>query len=492
LLFKFLSHYLIQPTENTLTINMKKPFIHDDFLLHNETASELFHEYSEEQPIIDYHCHLPPDEIANDINFRNLTHAWLAGDHYKWRALRTCGVDEKYITGQATDKEKFMAWARTVPKTLRNPLYHWTHMELKHPFGVTGRLLNEETAESIWNECNEMLQSPEFSTRKLLEKSRVKVVGTTDDPTDSLEHHVAFQKEQDTSFTMVPTFRPDRGMEIENGDEFRAWVQKLEKAADMEITTYQNFLDALKERHNFFDSLGCKASDHGVDKPYADPFTEQEIYIIFDNVMGGKTPSEEDVRKFKSAFLYHCGVMDHEKEWVFQLHIGALRNNNTRMKNKLGRDTGFDSMGDFEIGKPLSGLLDRLDTTNQLPRVILYNNNPRDNELFATMIGNFQDGTIPGKLQYGPPWWFLDQIDGIEKQVEALSNMGVLSLFIGMTTDSRSFLSFPRHDYFRRIVCNILGNDMERGVIPDDRGLVSDLIKNISYHNAVKFFRFDV
>lgn len=471
---------------------MKKPFIHDDFLLHNDTASNLFHDYSEDQPIIDYHCHLPPDEIANDINYRNLYHIWLAGDHYKWRGMRTCGVDEKYITGDSTDKEKFLAWANTVPKTLRNPLYHWTHMELKHPFGISDRLLNGETAESIWDECNEMLQSPEFSTRQLLKRSKVKVVATTDDPIDTLEHHQSYRTEPDTDFIMVPTFRPDRGMEIENGDEFRDWIAKLEEVSNTNISNYQQFLEALKSRHDFFDSLGCKASDHGVDEPYSDPFTDQQIKQIFDDVMTGKTPSELDVRKFKSAFLYHCGLMDHEKGWVYQLHIGALRNNNTRMMKKLGRDSGFDSMGDFEIARPLSRLLDRLDTEDKLPKIVLYNNNPRDNELFATMIGNFQDGTFPGKLQYGPPWWFMDQIDGIEKQAEALSNMGILSLFIGMTTDSRSFLSFQRHDYFRRIICNILGDDMERGLIPDDLDLVSKMVEDISYHNAGNFFEFEL
>lgn len=469
---------------------MKKPFIHADFLLHNEAAKTLFHDYAESQPIIDYHCHLPPDEISADINFRNLTHIWLDGDHYKWRGMRTCGVDEKYITGDASDKEKFLAWAETVPKTLKNPLYHWTHMELKTPFGITDRLLNPDTAESIWDECNEMLQEPEFSTRRLLKRSRVKVVATTDDPTDTLEHHKSFQRETDNDFIMVPTFRPDRGMEIENGDEFRLWVQKLEEAADTGISGYQDFLDAIKDRHDFFDSLGCKASDHGIEEPYSEPFTDQQLKKIFDDVMTGKTPSELDMRRFKSAFLYYCGLMDHEKEWVFQLHIGSLRNNNSRMMRTLGRDTGFDSIGDFEIAKPLSKLLDRLDSRDCLPRISLYNNNPRDNELFATMTGNFQDGSIPGKLQYGPPWWFLDQIDGIEKQVEALSNMGILSEFVGMTTDSRSFLSLPRHDYFRRIICNVLGNDIEKGLIPDDIELVGKIVGDICCKNAEKFFRF--
>lgn len=469
---------------------MKKPFIHDNFLLQSKTAKTLFHDVAAEKPIIDYHCHLPPDQIVEDINFRNMTHIWLDGDHYKWRGMRTCGVDEKYITGEASDKEKFLAWARTVPKTLKNPLYHWTHMELKNPFNITDRLLDADTAESIWDECNEMLQSPEFSTRQLLKKNQVKVVATTDDPTDALEHHVAFQSEKNTDFIMVPTFRPDRGMGIENGDDFRDWVANLEAVTDMEINGFAQFLDAIKKRHDFFDSLGCQASDHGIEEPYSESFTDQQVKQIFDDVMTKKSPSELDIRRFKSAFLYHCGLMDHEKGWVFQLHMGSLRNNNSRMFQKLGRDSGFDSIGDFEMARPLSKLLDRLDVNNNLPKVILYNNNPRDNALFATMIGNFQDGSVPGKLQFGPPWWFLDQLDGIEKQIEDLSNMGILSEFIGMTTDSRSFLSFPRHDYFRRIVCNILGNDIERGLIPDEMELVSNMVEDICYDNAEKFFQF--
>lgn len=324
---------------------MKSPFIHDDFLLQNNTAAFLLHAVASKQPVLDYHCHLPPDEIAGDLNFRNMTHIWLDGDHYKWRGMRTCGVEEKYITGDASDKEKFLAWASTVPKTLKNPLYHWTHMELKNPFDITDRLLNGETAGSIWDECNEMLQSPEFSARELLKRNRVKVVATTDDPTDSLEHHVAFQSEKNTGFIMVPTFRPDRGMEVENGKEFRDWVKKLEAASGMEITGFQNFIDAIKSRHDFFASLGCRASDHGIEKPWSESFTDQQVRQVFDDVMAKKAISEIDVRRFKSAFLYHCGLMDHEKGWVFQLHIGALRNNNTRMLKKLGRDTGFDSMG---------------------------------------------------------------------------------------------------------------------------------------------------
>lgn len=470
---------------------MKKPFIHKNFLLQNKQAKELYHEYAATQPIIDYHCHLPPQQIADDINFRNLTQIWLEGDHYKWRAMRTCGIDEEYITGNASDKEKFLAWAVTVPKTIRNPLYHWTHMELNHPFEINDRLLNGNTAEKIWADCNEKLKQSEFSARELLKRNKVKVVATTDDPTDSLEFHKKVKQEKDTGFKMVPTFRPDRGMEIENGDEFRSWVKRLENISGLSVTTFQDYLDALLQRHDLFHELGCRASDHGIEEPCGEPFTDSKLERIFSKSMNGDALSEEEIRIFKSAFLYYCGLMDHEKEWVFQLHIGALRNNNTRKMKELGRDTGFDSIGDFEMARPLSGMLDRLEKEKKLPRVILYNNNPRDNEVFATMIGNFQDGTIPGKLQHGPPWWFLDQKDGIEKQIESLSNMGILSEFVGMTTDSRSFLSYPRHDYFRRILCNIMGKDMEYGLIPDDMELISEMVNKICYQNAEKFFRFE-
>lgn len=471
---------------------MKKPFIHDNFLLQSKSAEELYHTYAKDEPIIDYHCHLPPNEIAEDINFKNLTHIWLNGDHYKWRAMRTCGVDEKYITGSASDKEKFLAWAKTVPKTLKNPLYHWTHMELKNPFGITDRLLNGETAEAIWDSCNEMLQSSEFSTRGLLRKNKVKVVATTDDPVDDLEYHKKLREEGETDFIMVPTFRPDRGMEIENGQEYLDWIGKLESASGVSISNFDDFLKALKQRHDEFDALGCRASDHGIEVPHSEPFTQSEVNSIFKKVLDGGIPTEQEVAVFKSAFLYHCGVMDAEKGWVYQLHMGAIRNNNSRMMEQLGRDTGFDSIGDFELALPLSQLLNRLDTEDKLPRTILYNNNPCDNELMATMIGNFQDGTVAGKLQHGPPWWFLDQKDGIEKQLESLSNMGVISEFIGMTTDSRSFLSYPRHDYYRRVLCNVLGDDIEKGLIPNELELVGKVVRDISFGNAKSYFRFDI
>lgn len=470
---------------------MNKSFINKDFLLQNKSGRELYHQYASNEPIIDYHCHLPPEQIADNVNFKNLTNIWLDGDHYKWRAMRTCGVDEYYITGDASDKEKFFAWANTVPKTLKNPLYHWTHMELNFPFGIHDRLLNGDSAEYIWNQCNEMLQKPEFSTRELLKRNNVKVVATTDDPTDSLEFHKRMRDGGDNGFTMVPTFRPDRGMEIENGEEFREWVSKLEKVSGITITSFRDFLDALKQRHDLFDELGCRASDHGIETPYGESFSDSELEYIFSSVMKTKSISDREVKIFKSAFLYFCGLMDHEKEWVFQIHTGALRNNNSRMMKKLGRDTGFDSIGDFEMARPLSRMLDRLDKENKLPRVVLYNHNPHDNELFVTMAGNFQDGSVAGKIQYGPPWWFLDQKDGIEKQIESLSNMGLLSQFIGMTTDSRSFLSFSRHDYFRRILCNVIGDDLENCLIPDNPEMISELIKNICYNNADQFFRFN-
>ena len=470
---------------------MKKPFIHQDFLLQNEFAKKLYHEYASEQPIIDYHCHLPPDELAGDKNFKTLTNIWLDGDHYKWRAMRACGVDEKYITGDASDKEKFMAWAETVPKTLKNPLFHWTHMELNNPFGINDRLLNGETAESIWEECNEMLQTPEFSTQGILKKNNVKVVGTTDDPTDSMEFHQQLVGE-DTDFKMVPTFRPDRGMDVGNSDAFQKWVAKLGEVAEMEITNFDDFLEALDKRHAFFHELGARASDHGLDELSFEPFTNTKVSSIFKKVMSGQVLDEHQIKVFKSAFLYHCGVMDYSRGWVFQMHIGPIRNNNSRMMRQLGRDAGFDSIGDYEIARPLSRTLDSLDNEGKLPKTILYNSNPRDNEMFATMIGNFQDGSVAGKMQYGPSWWFLDQKEGIEAQILALSNMGILSEFIGMTTDSRSFLSYPRHDYFRRILCNMLGTDVEAGLLPEDIQLLGDLVKKISYTNARSYFGFEI
>ncbi|MBO6524651.1 MAG: glucuronate isomerase [Balneolaceae bacterium] len=468
-----------------------KPFIDENFLLQNKTAQKLYHNCAKDLPIIDYHCHLPAKEIAEDINFKNLTHIWLAGDHYKWRALRTCGEHERLITGEAPDKEKFLAWARTVPKTLKNPLFHWTHLELRNPFGITDRLLNEENAESIWEECNEMLQQPEFSARGILKKNEVKVVGTSDDPTDSLEHHAKL-KTQEMGVKVVPTFRPDSGMEIEQSEKFVDWVKKLEQASDTDITTFQDFLAALKQRHDVFNELGCRASDHGIEYPHSESFSENQVSGIFSKVMRKQMIDKEDAEIFKSAFLYYCGVMDREKDWVMQLHIGPIRNNNFRMMKKAGKDAGFDSIGDAPMGKSLSKLLNRLDSDDNLPKTILYNSNPKDNELFSTMIGNFQDGSVPGKVQHGPPWWFLDQKDGMERHIESLSSMSILYEFVGMTTDSRSFLSYSRHDYFRRILCNILGTEVEEGLLPSDLDLLNSYITKICFTNANAFFRFEV
>jgi glucuronate isomerase len=469
---------------------MNTPFIHDDFLLESNQARELYHSYAENLPIIDYHCHVPPKEIAEDRRFANLTQIWLAGDHYKWRAMRTCGVDEKYITGDASDWEKFEKWAETVPKTLRNPLYHWTHMELKRPFGISDRLLNPSAAKSIWNECNAKLATPEFSVRGIQTQMNVEVVCTTDDPVDSLDYHK--QLAGDTAFPVkvYPAFRGDKVMAVEDPGSFVSYVEQLAEAADVHIRNYTDFLYALGKRHEYFHEHGCRLSDHGLEMIYAEEYTQQEVATAFDTLLQSKPLSISDALKFKSAVLYELAVMDWQKGWVQQFHLGALRNNNTRMMRTLGSDTGFDSIGDFEMGRPLAKFLNRLDTENKLAKTILYNLNPRDNELFATMIGNFQDGSVAGKMQYGSAWWFLDQIDGMTRQMEALSNMGLLSQFIGMITDSRSFLSYPRHEYFRRLLCNILGGEMKRGLIPSDMNLVGGMVKDICYFNAKRYFDF--
>jgi glucuronate isomerase len=468
----------------------KDIFITEDFLLETESAKRLYYEYAEDLPIIDYHCHLPADQIAGNKRFENLTQIWLYGDHYKWRAMRTCGVDEKYITGNANDWEKFKAWAETVPKTLRNPLYHWTHLELNKPFGIADRLLDGGTAEGIWNECNAKLALGSFSTRGIIDQMKVRVICTTDDPTDTLEYHKQIDDDPTCRVKVYPTFRPDKGTAVDNPGPFTEWVKKLSALTDIDISNLSDFLRAIRMRHDYFETMGCRLSDHGIEEIYADDYTEHEIQSIFDKTMTGKSIQPDEVRKFKSAMLYEFGIMDHEKGWVQQYHIGAIRNNNTRMYNKLGPDTGFDSIGDFEMARPMARFFDRLDKDDKLTKTILYNLNPRDNELFATMIGNFQDGSVAGKMQLGSGWWFLDQKNGIEQQIEALSNMGCLSQFVGMLTDSRSFLSFPRHEYFRRVLCNILGKEMEKGLLPDDFTLVGGMVATICYHNANEYFGF--
>ncbi len=469
---------------------MSDIFITENFLLQNKTAIELYHTYAKDQPIIDYHCHVPPQEIAENRKFANLTQIWLAGDHYKWRALRTNGIDERFITGSASDWEKFLTWAETVPKTLRNPLYHWTHMELKRPFGISDKLLNKATAKEIWEKCNAKLALDEFSARGIMKQMNVRLICTTDDPTDSLIYHKNIKQDRSFAIRVLPAFRPDKAMAIENPVAFRDWLEKLTAASDITISNYNDLLTALRKRHDFFHAQGCRLSDHGVETVYAEDYTETEIKTIFSKALAGQKIDTGEILKFKSAMLYEFGIMDHEKGWVQQYHIGALRNNNSRMFRTLGPDTGFDSIGDFEIARPLAKLLRRLDDGNNLAKTILYNLNPRDNELMAAMIGNFQDGSIPGKIQYGSAWWFLDQHNGIGKQLEALSNMGLLSRFVGMLTDSRSFLSYPRHDYFRRILCNLLGDDLEKGLIPNDLKLVGQMIADICYHNAVNYFNF--
>lgn len=468
---------------------MKKNFISNNFLLSNQTAVHLYHDIAKDLPIIDYHCHLPIEEIAANKKFLNLTHIWLNGDHYKWRAMRANGVDEKYCTGNASDYEKFEAWAETVPLTIRNPLYHWTHMELKKPFGIDDILLNNNTAKSVWDTCYDLLQKDEFSTRGLLKQFKVKVICTTDDPTDSLEFHRQL-KEENYEVKVLPTFRPDKSMAVENIQSFKVWLKKLESISNSEITNFASYLAALKLRHDFFHENGCKLSDHGIEQPFAEDYSESEIENIFQKILKEDNLSEIEILKFKSCLLYEFGLMNHEKNWVQQFHLGALRNCNTRMMKKLGADTGYDSVGDFEIAKPLAKLLDKLDVENKLAKTILYNLNPADNELLATMAGNFQDGSVPGKIQFGSAWWFLDQKSGIEKQIDALSSMGLLSRFIGMLTDSRSFLSYPRHEYFRRILCNILGEDVENGLIPDDEEILKNTIEGICYKNAESYFGF--
>lgn len=468
----------------------EKSFIHDNFLLTNKTAENLFHKFAENLPIIDYHCHLPIDQISSNHKFENLTQIWLNGDHYKWRAMRANGINEDLITGTATDWDKFYAWAETVPYTVRNPLYHWTHMELKNPFGINNLLLDKTTAEEVWNKCNELLNTDEFTTRGLINKFNVEIICTTDDPVDSLEFHNKLNNDNFNT-KVFPAFRPDKGMMIENRGVFNLWFMKLQEVTNKDIRCFSDYIEAIRERHDFFHLNGCRTSDHGIEMPYAEEYTNTEIELIFDKILTLKQLSINDILKFKSAMMYEFGVMDAEKNWVQQLHLGALRNTNSLMYKKLGPDTGYDSMGDFEMARPLAKFLDKLNSNNKLPKTIIYNVNPVDNELIATMIGNFQDGSVAGKIQFGAAWWFLDQKDGIEKQLNALSNMGLLSRFVGMLTDSRSFLSYPRHDYFRRILCNLIGEEIEKGLIPDSEELVAPLIQNICYYNAKNYFDFN-
>ncbi len=465
---------------------MGKLFMGEDFLLQTKTAQLLYEEYAKQMPIIDYHCHLSPQQIAEDIKFENLTQAWLYGDHYKWRAMRTSGVDESYCTGNKPDYEKFEKWAATVPYTMRNPLYHWTHLELKRYFGIH-EILDPSSAKSIYENASAQIQTDSFSIKNLIRKMNVKVICTTDDPIDSLEYHKTLA-ESDFEVKIKPAFRPDKAMEVASAANFVAYVKKLEAVANLSVSTFNDYLFALQNRHDFFASMGCSVSDHGLEEIYVEDFTSQEIEAIFTKVYGGKDISLIEQRKFKSCMLLHFAEWDWEKGWVQQYHLGALRNNNSRMLSKLGPDTGWDSIGDFSQAAALSKFLNKLDSEDKLAKTIIYNLNPADNELMASMIGNFNDGSVAGKIQFGSGWWFLDQKDGIIKQLNALSNMGLVSRFVGMLTDSRSFLSFPRHEYFRRILCNLFGDEIENGELPNDTKWIGQIIQDICYNNANEYF----
>jgi len=463
-----------------------KKFLDENFLLQTPTAQKLYHGFAKDMPIIDYHCHLPPDQIANDINFENLTQVWLYGDHYKWRAMRANGVNEDYITGKKSDFEKFEKWAETVPYTLRNPLYHWTHLELQRYFDVDA-ILSGKNAKEVYDACTAKLQTKEYSIQGLIKKMNVKVICTTDDPIDNLEHHQKIVKDG-AAVKVVPAFRPDKAMNADDVAGLNAYIDKVAEVTNTTINSLDAYLAALKQRHDYFAANGCSVSDHGLEQIYAEDYTDAEVAAIFEKIRANKELSYTEVLKFKSAMLFHFAVWDHEKGWVQQYHLGALRNNNARMLRQLGPDTGWDSIGDFSQARMLSKFLNNLDSEDRLAKTILYNLNPADNELMATMIGNFNDGSVAGKVQFGSAWWFLDQKDGMTKQINALSNMGLLSRMVGMLTDSRSFLSFPRHEYFRRLVCNLFGDDVENGELPNDIEWLGKIIQDISYNNATNYF----
>ena len=465
-----------------------RPFIHEDFLLDSAAARELYHGYAAELPIIDYHCHLPPKEIAADIRWPNLGALWLGGDHYKWRAMRSAGINERFCTGDATDWEKFEQYATAMPKFLRNPLYHWSHLELARYFGIADRLLNGDSARGIYDQCNALLAGPDYSARGLMKKFRVEVICTTDDPVDSLEYHAAIAADTSFEIQVRPTWRPDKALGVDQPAVFAAWIAALEAASGTSISSLGDLMAALKNRHDFFESRGCRLSDRGVDTVWAEDCTETEAANIFAKARAGSAVSPEEAVRYKSFLLHELAVMDAAKGWTMQIHYGALRSANSRMKKRVGADCGFDSIGDWPVASGLAKHLDRLDSAGCLPKTIIYNLNPRDNELVATMAGNFQDGVTAGKIQFGSGWWFLDQIDGMTRQIEGLSQLGLLSQFVGMLTDSRSFLSYTRHEYFRRLLCNILGSDIELGRLPNDPALIGGLVSDVSYHNAQRYF----
>ncbi len=467
-----------------------KKFMEENFLLNSETAVKLYHDYAKKMPIYDYHCHLSPEEISSNKQYKNMTELWLSGDHYKWRAMRSNGIEESYITGDADDYEKFLAWAKTVPMCIGNPLYHWTHLELQRYFGIE-EILNEDTAETIWNRCNELLAKEEFSARGLIEKSNVKVICTTDDPADDLTHHQQIKEDQHFTTKVLPTFRPDKGLAIE-GENFISWLQELSQRAGIQITTLDEYLKALDSRIAYFHEVGCRISDHSLEEVVYREAGADEVAEIFARRVRGEALNPEEVTKYKTYVLTHLGKKYHEYHWAMQLHIGALRNNNTRMFTLVGRDAGFDSINDQSIAQPLSSILDALDRENKLPKTILYCLNPKDNYVLGTMIGNFQGGGIPGKVQFGSGWWFNDQKQGMLNQMTTLANLGLLSRFIGMLTDSRSFISYTRHEYFRRILCDLIGQWVEAGEVPNQLEHLGILVSNICYENAKNYFDIEI
>jgi len=464
-----------------------KRFINENFILNNKTAEKLYHNYSEPQPIIDFHCHLSPAMISDDRQFNNLTQAWLEGDHYKWRAIRTNGINEMYCTGNASDPEKFKKWAETVPATVGNPLYHWTHLELARYFNIF-ELLSPSTASTIYEKASAMLQTKEFSTRSMIKKMNVEVICTTDDPTDSLEHHKKLKKSFE--IPVLPTWRPDNIIKTEDPEKLKAYILKLEKASGIEIKNFETLVEALDNRHKFFHDNGGRLSDHGLDRFYFDSFTSSEIDKIFKKLLKGESLSCEEAEKYKAAAMLELCKLNHKRGWTQQFHVGALRNNNARMFRQMGPDTGWDSIGNSQDPQKISKFLSALDDTDKLAKTILYNLNPADNEMMVAMAGNFNDGSTAVKVQYGAAWWFLDQKSGMEKHLKDLSSLGLLRRFVGMVTDSRSFLSYPRHEYFRRLVCNYVGEEVEKGIIPDEEELLRPLIEGISYRNAKEYFGF--
>ncbi len=465
-------------------------FIHEDFLLQSPAARRLYHEYAADQPILDYHNHLPPRDIARNRGFNDLFEIWLEGDHYKWRAMRANGVAERFCTGDAPPFEKFMAWAKTVPYTLRNPLFHWTHLELNRYFDID-ELLNEDSARRIWEATKERLAAPDMTTQGILRRFDVRALCTTDDPADTLEHHRAIAP-SGCETRVYPTFRPDKALAVDQPVAFNDWLLRLSASSNIEIRCLDDLRDALNQRHDDFHDIGCRLSDHGLPHAFADFPSEAEAKSIFERARNGHAATPQEHARFASRLMLFFGHLDARRGWTKQLHLGAQRNNNTRRLSELGPDTGFDSIGDWPQAAALGAYLDRLEQENALPKIVLYNNNPVDNFAFAAMTGNFQDGSIPGKIQFGSGWWFLDTKHGIEEQLNALSNVGLLSRFIGMLTDSRSFMSFPRHEYFRRVLCNLLGRDIENGELPNDIGLVGSMIRDICYRNAERHLGLDV